>query len=144
MTEQQGEPSGLRHDRGTQPARRSETLRYSRALTIPAGQEWPSCDPGAAVPPKRFRWISVENRGVHASGTDVWVSFTEKPNVNDLTSVYMIVPAGTSRVRRVAGDGRAEATPLRLRLLNVGAATIVVWLEVDNAPLYDKVSLLSP
>jgi hypothetical protein len=134
-----GEP---REERQPPASRRS--LRYSRALQIPAGMEWPSCDPNGAVPPKRFRWLLVENRGVYASGTDAYVSLTDRPVVADQTSWYMCVPAGTKRVRCVAGARDVEATPLRLRILNAGAAAIVVWLEVDNEYIEDKLEKLSP
>jgi hypothetical protein len=126
------------------PTHRRRRLRYSCALQIPAGAEWPSCDPNGAAPPSRFRWILVENRGVYASGTDAYVSFTDRPVVADQTSWYMCVPAGTKRVRCIAGPREVEATPLRLRILNAGAAPIVVWLECDDDYIEDKLEKLSP
>jgi hypothetical protein len=135
--------SGNPQDR-TQPPARSRPLRYSRPLQIPAGGEWPSCDPNGATPPKRFRWLMVENRAVYASSNDAYVSLTDKPVVADPTSWYMVVPAGTKRIRSVAGPRQVEATPLRLRILNAGAAAIVVWLEVDDDQIDDKIEKLWP
>jgi len=126
------------------PTHRRRRLRYSRPLQIPAGGEWPSCDPNGASPPTRFRWLLVENRGVYASGNDVYVSLTDKPVVADLTSWYMAVPAGTKRIRCIAGPRDVEATPLRLRILNAGAAAIVVWLECDDDYIEDKIDKLAP
>jgi hypothetical protein len=86
----------------------------------------------------------VENRAVYASSNDAYVSLTDKPVVADPTSWYMVVPAGTKRIRCVAGPRNVEATPLRLRILNAGAAAIVVWIEADDDEIRDNIEKLWP
>jgi hypothetical protein len=56
----------------------------------------------------------------------------------------MVVPAGTKRIRCVAGPRNVEATPLRLRILNAGAAAIVVWIEADDDEIRDNIEKLWP
>src|ERR1017187_9720570 len=127
-----------------QPGARSTMLRYSHPICIPAGAEWPACDPNGATPPKRFRWLMVENRAVYASSNDAYISLTDRPVVADQTSWYMVVPAGTKRIRCVSGTRRVEANPLRLRILNAGAAAIVLWVECDDEDIYDKSDKIFP
>jgi|SRR5579864_1562919 len=116
---------------------------FSRAITVPAGKLWPDVDGsafGLQIP--HFRWLRIENRAASGSGNDLWVSFDAPPNVNDPGSATLIVPAGTSVTHSIASeldrDGSDEAAHA-IRILNIGAATVNGWVELDLEPIYHDV-----
>lgn len=110
-------------------------MRFSRPITVGPGSVWPDQDGG--LPLARFKWLLVENRAAPGSGCDAYVSLTDRPVPADLTSWFMVVPAGTRRVRSIAGWKHPEADAKALRILNSGATAAVFWVETDDEPISD-------
>ena len=117
-------------------------MRFSRPISVPAGGEWPNSEGGLAL--RRFRWLLVENRALYGSGLDVYVSLTDRSSATDPSSWFLTVPAGTRRVRSIAGSKAPEVEALKLRILNPGSAAVTCWVETDDEPIIDFGESLAP
>ena len=122
---------------------------FSEVTSIPAGGRWPSSAGGRSVPP--FRWLLIENRGAHGSTNDLVVSIGGAVSNDTATTGYQFrVPAGCAVTRSAASDVAGveeDASPLasELSILNVGAAAVAVYIELDDASeIKQRTLLLSP
>ena len=104
-------------------------MRSRKTITIPAGANWPECEPGSfAIPEGGFSWLHIENRS--AAGNDVIFGLAPIPDTGDY---YAKVVAGGELTCNVAGP--KDEPGRQLCFTNLGAAAATLSIVISDTPI---------
>lgn len=113
-------------------------MRQYTGFLLPSGAVWPQSVAGQAgggsggggINFVRFNWVRIHNRGA----SDVIVDTAAIPQ--NLSNLYReIVYAGQRRVFNFGGD--KDDWPQELHILNIGAVTTTIFVEIADSPIVD-------
>jgi hypothetical protein len=107
-------------------------VRNRFPVQLAAGQTWSGANQKHFAP---YSWIHLENRGVIGSGNDVLVDVISKSQLtqSDPDGFWRYLAAGQRLTANICGPDDAPAESLTLT--NIGAAAVVVFVEISSTPI---------